>query len=176
MFFHRYIIQLDVLWWSQDRQSKFLWNNWLFRIHWLWCWICIQITIPKLKQPKLLYNNFFSIRTIHWPKWLWSIIFFFWPAYSTIRSSNWVLSYLYLYGCLLSSNFSLLIDSAMSVDDEKRQIAELAINLIDRVDFDRDFQQMLSFYGDARAAFTNLDPVLAHLVHVSLLLFLEIDH
>lgn len=55
--------------------------------------------------------------------------------------------------------------NAMSVDDEKRQIAELAINLIDRVDFGRDFQQMLSFYGDARAAFTNLDPVLVHLVH-----------
>jgi len=55
--------------------------------------------------------------------------------------------------------------NAMSVDDEKRQIAELAIGLIDRVDFGRDFQQMLSFYGDARAAFTNLDPVLAHLVH-----------
>lgn len=69
--------------------------------------------------------------------------------------------------------------SAMSVDDEKRQIAELAINLIDRVDFGRDFQQMLSFYGDARAAFTNLDPVLVHLVHASSsssLLFSKIHH
>lgn len=56
--------------------------------------------------------------------------------------------------------------SAMSVEDEKRQIAELAIGLIDRVDFGRDFQQMLSFYGDARAIFTNLDPALAHLVQV----------
>nr|SVE75004.1 EOG090X02HV [Daphnia dolichocephala] len=54
--------------------------------------------------------------------------------------------------------------NATSVEDEKRQISELAIALIDRVDFGRDFQQMLSFYGDARAAFTNLDPVLAHLV------------
>nr|SVE89762.1 EOG090X02HV [Daphnia sinensis] len=54
--------------------------------------------------------------------------------------------------------------NATSVEDEKRQISEIAIALIDRVDFGRDFQQMLSFYGDARAAFTNLDPVLAHLV------------
>lgn len=54
----------------------------------------------------------------------------------------------------------------MSVEDEKRQIAEMAIGLIDRVDFGRDFQQMLSFYGDVRATFTNLDPVLAHLVQV----------
>nr|SVE92271.1 EOG090X02HV [Megafenestra aurita] len=56
--------------------------------------------------------------------------------------------------------------NATSVEDEKRQIAELAIVFIDRVDFGRDFQQMLSFYGDARAAFTNLDPVLAHLVQM----------
>nr|SVE69681.1 EOG090X02HV [Eubosmina coregoni] len=56
--------------------------------------------------------------------------------------------------------------NAQSVEDEKRQIGELAISLIERVDFGRDFQQMLSFYGDARAAFTNLDPVLAHLVQM----------
>ena len=54
----------------------------------------------------------------------------------------------------------------MSVEDEKRQISELVIRFIDLVDFNFDFQQMLSFYGDARAAFTNLDPVLAHLVQV----------
>nr|SVE76887.1 EOG090X02HV [Daphnia lumholtzi]SVE78113.1 EOG090X02HV [Daphnia lumholtzi] len=54
--------------------------------------------------------------------------------------------------------------NATSVEDEKRQISEIAVALIDRVDFGRDFQQMLSFYADARAAFTNLDPVLAHLV------------
>nr|SVE72817.1 EOG090X02HV [Ceriodaphnia reticulata] len=56
--------------------------------------------------------------------------------------------------------------NATSVEDEKRQVGELAIALIDRVDFGRDFQQMLSFYGDARAGFTNLDPVLAHLVQM----------
>jgi len=63
------------------------------------------------------------------------------------------------------------LTSAQSVEDEKRQIGELAISLIEKVDFGRDFQQMLSFYGDARAAFTNLDPVLAHLVQVSLFKF-----
>lgn len=63
-------------------------------------------------------------------------------------------------------SFDVWTCSATSVEDEKRQIGELAIALIDRVDFGRDFQQMLSFYGDARAAFTNLDPVLAHLVQV----------
>lgn len=56
--------------------------------------------------------------------------------------------------------------NATSVEDEKRQIGELAVSLIDRVDFGRDFQQMLAFYGDARAAFTNLDPVLAFLVQM----------
>lgn len=60
----------------------------------------------------------------------------------------------------------LVLDSATSVEDEKRQIAELATGLIERVDFGRDFQLMLSFYGDARAAFSNLDPVLAFLVQV----------
>ena len=56
--------------------------------------------------------------------------------------------------------------NAMSVEDEKRQIGELAISLIERVDFGRDFQSMLTFYGDARAAFTNLDPVLVYLVQM----------
>jgi len=67
---------------------------------------------------------------------------------------------------LVKLNVLNFVSSATSVEDEKRQISELAIALIDRVDFGRDFQQMLSFYGDARAAFTNLDPVLAHLVQV----------
>lgn len=64
--------------------------------------------------------------------------------------------------------FHMFLLSATSVEDEKRQIGELAIGLIERVDFGRDFQLMLAFYGDARAVFTNLDTVLACLVQVLL--------
>lgn len=38
-------------------------------------------------------------------------------------------------------------------------------NFIKRADYDRDFEQQLTFYVDARAAFPNLDGVLVTLVH-----------
>lgn len=54
--------------------------------------------------------------------------------------------------------------SALTVDDERRQIGNLITNFVRRVDYGRDFEQQLNFYVEARASFTNLDAVLAQLV------------
>ncbi|XP_068081598.1 VPS35 endosomal protein-sorting factor-like isoform X2 [Anabrus simplex] len=54
--------------------------------------------------------------------------------------------------------------NALSVEDEKRQIANLISAFVRKVEYGRDFEQQLSFYVEARSAFTNLDAVHAHLV------------
>ncbi|KAG1676021.1 UPF0505 protein C16orf62 [Nymphon striatum] len=54
--------------------------------------------------------------------------------------------------------------SALTVDDEKRQISNLIIAFIRSVSFGRDLEQQLSFYVECRACFTNLEPVIAFLV------------
>ncbi|XP_075221178.1 VPS35 endosomal protein-sorting factor-like isoform X2 [Lycorma delicatula] len=54
--------------------------------------------------------------------------------------------------------------SVLTVDDEKRQIGLLISQLVRQVNFGRDFEQQLSYYVDARAAFTNLDSVHTTLV------------
>ncbi|XP_022913780.2 VPS35 endosomal protein-sorting factor-like [Onthophagus taurus] len=61
---------------------------------------------------------------------------------------------------------SILHDSinALSVDDEVRQIGELLCMVVKKVDYGRDFEQQLSFYVEARGAFSNIDSVLAELV------------
>lgn len=56
--------------------------------------------------------------------------------------------------------------SALTVDDEKRQIGNLISGFIKKVDYGRDFEQQLSFYVEARSAFPNLDSVHAQLVQV----------
>lgn len=63
---------------------------------------------------------------------------------------------------------SVLHDSvnAMTVEDEVRQIGELLCNVVRKVDYGRDFEQQLSFYVEARGAFSNIDLVLAQLVQV----------
>ena len=55
--------------------------------------------------------------------------------------------------------------NALSPDDEKRQVAALIKQFISVVDFGKDFEQQLGFYVEARASFTNLDPVLTRLIH-----------
>lgn len=60
------------------------------------------------------------------------------------------------------------IYSALTVDDEKRQIGTLICGLVQRVDYGRDFEKQLSFYAEARAAFPNLDSVHVQLVQVSI--------
>ncbi|KAI4469029.1 esophageal cancer associated protein [Holotrichia oblita] len=61
---------------------------------------------------------------------------------------------------------SVLHDSvnAMTVEDEARQIGELLCNVVRKVDYGRDFEQQLTFYVEARGAFSNIDLVLAQLV------------
>ncbi|KYM95630.1 UPF0505 protein C16orf62 like protein, partial [Cyphomyrmex costatus] len=54
--------------------------------------------------------------------------------------------------------------SALTVEDEKRQIGQLICGLVQRVDYGRDFEKQLSFYVEARAAFPNLDSVHIQLV------------
>jgi len=55
------------------------------------------------------------------------------------------------------------VDS-MSLDEDRRQISNLIINLIRKIDFGRDLEQQLNSYVDCRAAFTNLDAVTQELV------------
>nr|XP_045583302.1 VPS35 endosomal protein-sorting factor-like isoform X1 [Procambarus clarkii] len=54
--------------------------------------------------------------------------------------------------------------NALTTDDERRQLSQLIISFIRQVNFGRDFEQQLDFYVNARAAFSNLDPVLVSLV------------
>ncbi|XP_012275161.1 UPF0505 protein C16orf62 homolog isoform X2 [Orussus abietinus] len=54
--------------------------------------------------------------------------------------------------------------SALTVEDEKRQIGNLICGLVQRVDYGRDFEKQLNFYAEARAAFPNLDSVHIQLV------------
>ncbi|KAJ6635685.1 VPS35 endosomal protein sorting factor-like [Pseudolycoriella hygida] len=55
--------------------------------------------------------------------------------------------------------------NALTVEDERRQISALICDFIKKVDFGRDFEQQLTFYVEARAAFPNLDLVFINLVH-----------
>jgi hypothetical protein len=54
--------------------------------------------------------------------------------------------------------------SALTLDDEVRIISSLICGFLRTVSYGRDFEQQLNFYVDARAAFSNLDSVIAHLV------------
>uniref|UniRef100_T1JKK3 VPS35 endosomal protein-sorting factor-like n=1 Tax=Strigamia maritima TaxID=126957 RepID=T1JKK3_STRMM len=55
--------------------------------------------------------------------------------------------------------------NALTVEDEKRQIANCIIAFIRKVNFGRDFEQQLNFYVETRQSFSNLEPVLIQLVH-----------
>ncbi|KAI5736076.1 hypothetical protein M8J77_026343 [Diaphorina citri] len=52
--------------------------------------------------------------------------------------------------------------NALSVDDERRQVSQLLCDFITRAQV---YGNQLSFYVDAREAFSNLDPVIIALVH-----------
>lgn len=54
--------------------------------------------------------------------------------------------------------------SALTSEDELRQISNLISHFVRKVDFGRDFEQQLSFYVEARSAFSNLDPVYSTLI------------
>lgn len=67
--------------------------------------------------------------------------------------------------CIIT-NYFLLHSSALTTDDEKRQLSQLITSFILQVNFGNDFEQQLDFYVNARAAFSNLDSVLVSLVQV----------
>ncbi|XP_078691604.1 VPS35 endosomal protein-sorting factor-like isoform X2 [Branchiostoma floridae x Branchiostoma belcheri] len=54
--------------------------------------------------------------------------------------------------------------NALTLEDEKKAISNLICGFIRRISFGRDFEQQLSFYVEARATFSNLEPVLIELV------------
>ncbi|RZF44922.1 hypothetical protein LSTR_LSTR013788 [Laodelphax striatellus] len=54
--------------------------------------------------------------------------------------------------------------SVLTVEDEKRQIGLLISQLVRQVNFGQDLEQQLSYFVEARAAFTNLDSVHSTLV------------
>lgn len=57
--------------------------------------------------------------------------------------------------------------SALTLEDEKRQIGILICAFIRKISFGRDFEQQLGFYVEARATFSNLDLALVQLVQVT---------
>ena len=72
-------------------------------------------------------------------------------------------------GIILQFSFNLkfiFYFSALTVEDEKRQIGNLICGLVQRVDYGRDFEKQLNFYAESRAAFPNLDSVHVQLVQV----------
>ena len=56
--------------------------------------------------------------------------------------------------------------SALTLDDEVREISKLVIAFLRTVNYGRDFEQQLTFYVEARAAFSNIDSILVYLVQV----------
>lgn len=60
-----------------------------------------------------------------------------------------------------------MIHSALTVEDERRQISQLINVFIHKVYFGRDLEQQLSFYVEARGTFSNLDAVYVTLVHAA---------
>lgn len=54
--------------------------------------------------------------------------------------------------------------NALTVEDERRQIAQLISNFIRKVNLSPDFVRQLSFYVEARGSFSNLDAVYGTLV------------
>lgn len=86
-----------------------------------------------------------------------------------IQSSEWFDFDFHLqnerFNCL-----SFIYCSSLTGDDERRQISALVSNFIKQVNYGRDFEAQLSFYAEARAAFLNLDAVIATLITCVVLL------
>jgi hypothetical protein len=63
----------------------------------------------------------------------------------------------------VSRNLHDMLD-AMSMEDERKQVAHLIIAFIDKVEFGKDLEKALNFYVDCREGCSNLDTVVNHVV------------
>lgn len=63
--------------------------------------------------------------------------------------------------------YNTYICSALTVEDERRQISQLINGFINKVHFGKDLEQQLSFYVEARGTFSNLDAVYVTLVYAA---------
>lgn len=52
----------------------------------------------------------------------------------------------------------------MTFDDERKQIGDLVVAFVRKIDFGRDLEKQLNMYVDCRQAFTSLDKVTSELV------------
>ncbi|XP_039948158.1 VPS35 endosomal protein sorting factor-like isoform X2 [Bactrocera neohumeralis] len=77
-----------------------------------------------------------------------------------IISDEIVINAIMFIGKILSDSVT-----AQSVEDERRQISHLISSFIRKVTYPKDFERQLSFYVDAREAFTDLDAVYITLVN-----------
>uniref|UniRef100_A0A0K8V8T8 UPF0505 protein CG8202 n=2 Tax=Bactrocera latifrons TaxID=174628 RepID=A0A0K8V8T8_BACLA len=75
-------------------------------------------------------------------------------------SDEIVINAIMFIGKILSNSVT-----AQSVEDERRQISHLISSFIRKVTYTKDFERQLSFYVDAREAFTDLDAVYITLVN-----------
>ncbi|XP_011208196.2 VPS35 endosomal protein sorting factor-like isoform X3 [Bactrocera dorsalis] len=75
-------------------------------------------------------------------------------------SDEIVINAIMFIGKILSNSVT-----AQSVEDERRQISHLISSFIRKVTYPKDFERQLSFYVDAREAFTDLDAVYITLVN-----------
>lgn len=76
--------------------------------------------------------------------------------------------YLILESSLLATTLIYYKLSALTLEDDKRDISQMIcafINKIELIEKDK-IEQYLNFYSEARASFSNLDNVIALLVHV----------
>lgn len=54
--------------------------------------------------------------------------------------------------------------NSLSLDDERRQAAQIICQSLEKFHFGKDYEQQLQFFVDARGNFSNLDPVMGFLV------------
>eukprot|EP01132_Coremiostelium_polycephalum_P003249 gene3249-4069_t len=79
---------------------------------------------------------------------------------NTISSDPILINTFLTYGKALHDSLN-----SLSFQDEIRQVTQLVINCIDKIDFGRDVEKQLNFYVECRQTFINLDGVKNRLVY-----------
>ncbi|KAF2072220.1 hypothetical protein CYY_006465 [Polysphondylium violaceum] len=81
-------------------------------------------------------------------------------ASTSITSDPILMNTFLTYGKALHDSLN-----SLSFQDEVRQVTQLVINCINKIDFGRDVEKQLNFYVDCRQTFINLDGVKNRLVY-----------